>query len=67
MQWTVEEKYEAGQEIYRFEAEIPQRGVETIMINYQQRKIANPKRQQVGGIRRRPLFLSQQDLVTGKW
>ena len=67
MQWTVEEKYDAGQEIYRFEATIPHRGVETIMINYMQMKIANPKRQQIGRIRRRPLYLSQQDMVTGKW
>ena len=67
MQWTIEEKYEARQEIYRFETTIPPRGKETFMINFMQMKIVSPKRQQVGNIRRRPLFLSQQDRISGKW
>ena len=66
MQWTIEEKAEAGQEIYRFEATVPPRPPETYMINFLSMKISNPKQQQIGNIKRRPLFLSQTDMATGK-
>ena len=67
MQWTIEEKFEAKQEIYRFDATTSPRGLETFMINFLHMKIISPKRQQEGNIRRRPLFLSQQDRISGKW
>ena len=67
MQWTMEAKFQAGQEIYRFEASVPPGGLETIMIDFIRMKIVNPKRQETGNMRRRPLFLSEMDQVAGKW
>ncbi len=41
MQWTIESKYEAGQEVYRFEVTVPPRGPETYMINFLTMKVTN--------------------------
>ncbi len=43
MQWTLEDKFDSGQEMYRFEVDVPPRGRDTFMINFLTMKVRVPR------------------------
>ena len=68
MQCVVEAKYLAGQKVFRFEVDIPDSSDSPLvfLLNYQKMKVYNLSKGIVGNIRRRPLFVSREDVEQKK-